>query len=110
MGKGLSRGKSFTWTAVVHLVLVQARGLMAMDSGDSSDPYCKIVLGKEKMKSKVISKTINPKWREGFDLYWYEDVDNFIDVSIYDKDLGSKDDFMGRYYSFLFPVTFFNIS
>ena len=40
-------GKSLSWSALVHVVLIQARGLMAMDAGDSSDPYCKIALGKD---------------------------------------------------------------
>ena len=78
------------------MTLVQARGLTAMDSGDSSDPYCKLALGKERFKSKSISNTINPKWREGFDFYWYEEFDNELEISVWDKDIGSKDDFMGR--------------
>ena len=68
MGKG---SKNMTWSAVIHVVLVQARGLMAMDAGETSDPYCKIALGRERHKSKSISSTVNPKWREAFDLYWY---------------------------------------
>ena len=67
-----------------------------MDAGLSSDPYCKIQLGKEKNKTKAISHTVNPKWREGFDMYWYDDCDDFLDISVWDKDIGSKDDFMGR--------------
>ncbi len=70
-----------------------------MDSGDSSDPYCKVALGKERNRTKAIMGTINPKWREGFDLTWSEqddDCDGVLDVSVFDKDIGSKDDFMGR--------------
>ena len=44
MGKG-GKGKAMSWSAIVHVVLVQAHGLTAMDAGDSSDPYCKISLG-----------------------------------------------------------------
>ncbi len=34
------------WSSIVHVVMVQALKLMAMDAGGtSSDPYCKIVLG-----------------------------------------------------------------
>lgn len=95
MGKN-GKGKNMSWSAVVHVVVVQARSLMAMDAGESSDPYCRLSLGREKFKTKSISKTVNPKWREGFDLYWYEEFDNEIEISIYDKDIGSKDDFMGR--------------
>ena len=68
-----------------------------MDAGESSDPYCKIALGKERCKTKSISCTINPKWREAFDLYWYEEIDNEMEISVWDKDVGSKDDFMGRF-------------
>ncbi len=67
-----------------------------MDHGESSDPYCKISLGKERQKSKVISCTTNPKWREAFDLYWYEEMDDELEITIWDKDIGAKDDFMGR--------------
>ena len=96
MGGG--KGKSMTWSAVVHVVLVQAHGLTAMDAGMSSDPYCKLSLGKEKFKSKTKSETINPKWREAFDFNWYEEFDTELEVAVFDKDVGSKDDFMGRYY------------
>jgi len=88
-------GKSLSWSALVHVVLIQARGLMAMDAGDSSDPYCKIALGKERQKSKVIPCTLNPKWREGFDLYWQEDTDDQMEITIWDRDVGAKDDFIG---------------
>ena len=41
---------------------------------------------------------MNPKWREGFDLYWYDDdEDSTLELTVWDKDMGSKDDFMGRY-------------
>ena len=34
-------GKHLKMTGLVHVLLVQARGVMAMDGGTSSDPYCK---------------------------------------------------------------------
>ena len=54
LSKGGSGGgsKGLSWSAVVHLVMVQARELMAMDVGESSDPYCKIALGKERVKTR----------------------------------------------------------
>lgn len=55
-----------------------------------------MAVGREKHKSKCIANTVNPKWRESFDFYWYEELDSFMDISIWDKDVGSKDDFMGR--------------
>ena len=83
-------------TGVVHVLLVQARGVSAMDGGTSSDPYCKVSLGKEKARTKVINNTLNPKWREAIDLFWYEELDAIIDIALYDHDVGGKDDRMGR--------------
>ena len=51
--------------------MLQARGVMAMDGGTSSDPYCKLTLGKEKARTRILNNTLNPKWREAFDLDWY---------------------------------------
>ena len=92
-GKG---GKQLRLTGVVHVLLVQARSVIAMDGGTSSDPYCKVTLGKEKAKTKVINNTLNPKWREAMDLFWYEELDDFIDIALFDHDVGGKDDRMGR--------------
>ena len=54
-----------------------------------------LALGKERQKSKVIPCTLNPKWREGFDLYWQEDTDDQMEITIWDRDVGAKDDFIG---------------
>ena len=89
-------GKNLKMTGMVHVLVVQARGVMAMDGGTSSDPYCKITLGKEKVKTKTLNNTLNPKWREAFDLNWYEELDDFIDIAMFDHDVGGKDDRMGR--------------
>ena len=73
----------------------------------------KVTLGKEKHRSKTINNTLNPKWREGMDLNWwnftnrkgqrlllattrYEELDDFIDIALFDHDEVGKDDRMGR--------------
>ena len=58
----------------------QARDLTAMDAGLSSDPYCKLTLGREKQKTKSIGGTVNPKWREGWDFAWSEQGGNSIET------------------------------
>jgi Ca2+-dependent lipid-binding protein len=52
-------------------------------------------LGREKYKSKVVYKSLNPSWLEQFDLHLYDDQSQELEVTIWDKDR-SKDDFMGR--------------
>lgn len=60
-----------------------------------SDPYCRFKLGNEKHKSKVCKDTLNPQWKEHFDLKFFVDTDMILEVSIYDRDI-RKDEFMGR--------------
>eukprot|EP00966_Prymnesium_polylepis_P294252 6795609-Prymnesium_polylepis.1 len=49
---------------VVRVTLVRAEGLKAADSGGTSDPYVEVQLGKMKRTSRVIKKTLEPKWNE----------------------------------------------
>ncbi|XP_078668265.1 multiple C2 and transmembrane domain-containing protein 1-like isoform X5 [Branchiostoma floridae x Branchiostoma belcheri] len=88
--------KAQIWSSVVSLVLIEGKGLLPMDDNGLSDPYCKFRLGNEKYKSKVAAKTLDPRWLEQFDLHMYDDQTSVLEISVWDKDVGSKDDFMGR--------------
>ncbi|XP_030832836.1 multiple C2 and transmembrane domain-containing protein 1 isoform X4 [Strongylocentrotus purpuratus] len=90
------KGKSQTWIGVVTITLLEGRNMVPMDDNGLSDPYVKFKLGGEKWKSRVESKTLNPKWMEQFDLRMYEEQSSSLEISVWDKDLGSKDDIMGR--------------
>jgi hypothetical protein len=46
--------------------LVEAKGLAAADKGGTSDPFCTLELEKQKYKSRVEKKTLDPKWGEAF--------------------------------------------
>ncbi|XP_041972536.1 multiple C2 and transmembrane domain-containing protein isoform X4 [Aricia agestis] len=91
------RLKAQIWSSVVTIVLVEAKNLPAMDMDTrSSDPYCKFRLGNEKYKSKVVWKTLHPSWLEQFDLHLYDDQEQTLEVTVWDKDKQTKDDFLGR--------------
>lgn len=45
---------------------------------------------------QTIAKTLNPQWREQFDFHLYDEQGGFVDITVWDKDAGKKDDFMGR--------------
>ena len=53
-------------------------------------------LGSDRYKTKTVYETLNPRWLEQFDMYLYEDQDQDLDITVWDKDQRSKDDFMGR--------------
>ncbi|KAJ0171904.1 hypothetical protein K1T71_012667 [Dendrolimus kikuchii] len=91
------RLKAQIWSSVVTIVLVEAKNLPAMDLDTrSSDPYCKFRLGNEKYKSKVVWKSLHPSWLEQFDLHLYDDQEQVLEVTVWDKDKQTKDDFLGK--------------
>ncbi|XP_068523822.1 multiple C2 and transmembrane domain-containing protein 1 isoform X2 [Anas acuta] len=88
--------KSQLWRGIVSVTLIEGRELKAMDANGLSDPYVKFRLGHQKYKSKIVPKTLNPQWREQFDFHLYEERGGIIDITVWDKDAGKKDDFIGR--------------
>nr|QEN96194.1 multiple C2 domain and transmembrane region protein 1a isoform 1 [Danio rerio] len=88
--------KAQLWRGIVSISLIEAHDLQPMDNNGLSDPYVKFRLGHQKYKSKTIPKTLNPQWREQFDFHLYDEQGGFVDITVWDKDAGKKDDFMGR--------------
>ena len=72
--------------AVVHVVLVKATNLAKLNTdGKSSDPYCELSLGKEKVKSKMISKSIDPIWTKAYDFNWYKGFHDMLRIEMFNK-------------------------
>ncbi|XP_049618144.1 multiple C2 and transmembrane domain-containing protein 1 isoform X6 [Syngnathus scovelli] len=88
--------KAQLWRGIVSISLIEGRGLQPMDDNGRSDPYVKFRMGHQKYKSKTIPKTLNPQWREQFDFHMYEEQGGYVDITVWDKDAGKKDDFMGK--------------
>ena len=85
--------------AKVHVVLVRARHLAKLNSnGKSSDPYCQISIGKEKVTSNMVSKCINPEWKESFDFNWYAGYGDELKITLWNKNYWDLpvDDCMGN--------------
>ncbi|KAH7682531.1 putative Ca2+-dependent phospholipid-binding protein [Dioscorea alata] len=61
----------------------------------SSDPYVVLRMGKQKLKTKVIRKNVNPEWNEELTLS-VEDCSLPVRLEVYDKDTFSLDDPMGN--------------
>ncbi|XP_075324853.1 multiple C2 and transmembrane domain-containing protein 1 isoform X4 [Odontesthes bonariensis] len=88
--------KAQLWRGIVSISLIEGRSLQPMDANGLSDPYVKFRMGHQKYKSKTIPKTLNPQWREQFDFHLYDEQGGYVDITVWDKDAGKKDDFMGR--------------
>ncbi|OMO92801.1 C2 calcium-dependent membrane targeting [Corchorus capsularis] len=60
----------------------------------SSDPYVVVKMGRQKLKTRVIKKDVNPEWNEDLTLS-ITDPSLPIKLTVYDHDTFSKDDKMG---------------
>ncbi|ESW32372.1 hypothetical protein PHAVU_002G316700 [Phaseolus vulgaris] len=56
-----SRGSANGW---IELVVIEARDLIAADLRGTSDPYVRVNYGNLKRRTKVIHKTLNPRWNQ----------------------------------------------
>lgn len=88
--------KSQLWRGIVNIALIEGQNLTPMDPNGLSDPYARFRLGHQKYKSKTMPKTLNPQWREQFDMHLYEETGEVLEITVWDRDTGRRDDFIGR--------------
>ncbi|KAF3620442.1 C2 and GRAM domain-containing protein [Capsicum annuum] len=81
--------------------VIEARNIPAMDPNGFSDPYVKLSLGRQKFRSKVVKKCLNPSWCEEF-AFKVDDLKEELIISVLDEDKYFNDDFVGQ---IKFPVS-----
>ncbi|KOB69005.1 putative transmembrane 1 protein [Operophtera brumata] len=87
-----SVAKDDQYGTIVSVVIVEARDLPNVSSdGSSHRLYCKIRLGSHTLKSKSVTNSQHPIWRER--LQFHRCTDNLLKVSLWDK--GKQKSFMG---------------
>uniref|UniRef100_A0A0D9X985 C2 and GRAM domain-containing protein n=1 Tax=Leersia perrieri TaxID=77586 RepID=A0A0D9X985_9ORYZ len=79
----------------LNVRVIEARNLRAMDSNGFSDPYVKLQLGKQRFKTKVVKKNLNPTWDQEFS-FSVGDVQDVLKLYVYDEDIIGIDDFLGQ--------------
>ncbi|MED6156034.1 Protein C2-DOMAIN ABA-RELATED 4 [Stylosanthes scabra] len=67
---------------------------LAVRDVNTSDPYCVVRMGKQKLKTRVIKKDVNPEWNEELTLS-VQDPNVPFTLTVYDHDTFTKDDPMG---------------
>jgi len=85
-------------TPTLTVKVIEARNIAAMDKGGTSDPYCRLKcnFNKQRFKTKVIDKTLTPKWDEVFKFFAPSHADGQVIVKMWDKDRWTTDDFLGE--------------
>lgn len=80
----------------VRVDVLEASELPAADRNGFSDPYCKFTLnGKEVFKSSEQKRTLNPVWRQYFEVPVPSRIGADFKVHVYDSDTLGNDDFLG---------------
>ncbi|VVA92203.1 unnamed protein product [Arabis nemorensis] len=80
----------------LYVSVVKARDLPVMDVSGSLDPYVEVKLGNYKGLTKHLEKNSNPIWKQIFAFSKERLQSNLLEVTVKDKDLVTKDDFVGR--------------
>ncbi|KAJ3694743.1 hypothetical protein LUZ60_000120 [Juncus effusus] len=75
--------------------VIEARDLLAMDNNGLIDPYVKLQLGRQRAKSKVVKKSLNPIWDEQFS-FRVGDLKEELCIFVLDEDKYFADDFLGQ--------------
>lgn len=85
-------------TPVLSVKVIEARHIAAMDKGGTSDPYCRLKcnFNKQRFKTKVIDKTLTPKWDEMFKFFAPSQAEGQVTLKMWDKDRWTTDDFLGE--------------
>ena len=94
-----TRVNRFHRIGVVHVLIVEAKIFDAKErelQRSNFDTYCMVSLGREKTKTNTYKNSTNPKWREGLDLFWYDETDDILQIIIMRQNNCEKDDMLGQ--------------
>lgn len=80
----------------------RARGLAARDATGSSDPFVEVKVGNVKVSSSVKERDLNPVWREVFAISDDRIGAEFLELTVFDRDVALRNDFLG-FVSFEIP-------
>ena len=86
-------------SGVMHLRLSHGEGLRAADRNGLSDPYVKLSMGDQRLCSRIVKRTLAPRFDEDFYVR-AASLDALLgdrlDVEVYDYDAYTKDDLLGK--------------
>ncbi|CAG8489756.1 8039_t:CDS:10 [Acaulospora morrowiae] len=90
-----SEAESTSESGSLRLTIIEAKDLIAADSGGTSDPYVKVKFNKKDIyKTQTIKKTVNPKWDEVTQI---PNLNGSIHLSVKDHNKMGKDVDIGEY-------------
>jgi hypothetical protein len=85
-----------SFSGKLSIDVLEAQELPALDSNGLSDPYVMMQLGTETAKTKTQMRTLTPKWKNEKHALNATSLKAALEVSLWDWDTTSEDDFMGN--------------
>lgn len=92
--RAVTMSKLRQWNSILTVAILRGMDLPAVDANDCH-PYCKVKMGSQRCKSRVLHRTTTPEWKEQFDLRMYEGESQSLHFEVWDRVLRKKDKFMG---------------
>ncbi|KAE9613839.1 putative C2 domain-containing protein [Lupinus albus] len=96
-GRGIKEmGGKILMENIIGLLRIRIkRGInLVVRDVNKSDPYVVVRMGKQKLKTRMIKKDVNPEWNEDLTLSVTRPLSPLV-LTVYDHDTFSKDDKMG---------------
>ncbi|KAM9272471.1 ras GTPase-activating protein 4-like [Morus bassanus] len=80
----------------LRCTVLEARDLARKDRNGASDPFVRLRYNGKVQESTVVKKSCYPRWNETFEFELAESAEEKLCVEVWDWDLVSKNDFLGK--------------
>ncbi|KAM5181749.1 ras GTPase-activating protein 4-like [Mantella aurantiaca] len=80
----------------LRCTVFEARDLARKDRNGASDPFVRVQYNGKTQESSVVKKSCYPRWNEAFDFDLDESFTEKLTIEVWDWDLVSKNDFLGK--------------
>uniref|UniRef100_A0A667YH88 Multiple C2 and transmembrane domain containing 2 n=1 Tax=Myripristis murdjan TaxID=586833 RepID=A0A667YH88_9TELE len=79
----------------LQVKVIKATDLPATDLNGKSNPFCVIELGKSRLQTQTIYKTLNPEWNKVF-TFPIKDIHDVIELTVLDENGDRAPNFLGK--------------